>query len=182
MAKTFTNLTVANATAGNAILASDHSSAFTTLNNHTVPPMAKVTQATVMTGVTVGTYVTYNNAAASIDTDGMWSSGSNTRLTVQTAGVYLVIWNFQTGWSGVSYHNDLHLTRTTSGGTESIIGQDYRYLNGDNWVTANLGTIATIVDAAVGDYFRCKWSNQVNGTALTLSGNTLNAKWLGKTA
>lgn len=187
MAKTFTNITVANATAGNAILASDHSSAFTTLNSHTVPPMAKVKRDGTSQSITPGVsaYVAWNNSSAEIDTDGMWSSGSNTRLTVQTAGVYQVTWGIAVAWSGVSYHSDLVLTHTTSGGTETIIAEDYWYLNGDNWVYQHNNTITAYINAAVGDYFRCKWANQVNGTSPIVGGaanSYMFAKWIGKTA
>ena len=92
MAKTFTNLTVANATAGNAILASDHSAAFTTLNNHTVPPMATVYRAAALSQTSSSAYQAISwDAQEFTNTDSIWTSGAATRLTLSTAGIYLVV-------------------------------------------------------------------------------------------
>jgi hypothetical protein len=84
MAKTYTALTAANATAGNAILASDFSSLFTNSNNYRVPPMCRVYRSSDWTYS--GTYISWN--AEQYDTDGMWSSGTD--VTIQTDGIYLV--------------------------------------------------------------------------------------------
>ena len=89
MPKTYTDLTVANATAGNAILASDFASLFTNSNNYRVPPMCEVYRTSTLTGYTSNTAITWQ--AERYDTDGMWSSGSS--VTIQTAGLYLVSLN-----------------------------------------------------------------------------------------
>jgi hypothetical protein len=97
MAKTFTTITAANATAGNAILASDHSAAFTTLNNHTVPPACHVYRSSNLTGYASGAAITWN--AELYDTDGMFTA-SSTNITVSTAGIYLV--NLKINWSATA--------------------------------------------------------------------------------
>ena len=84
MAKTYNSLTVANATAGSAILASDQAKVFENVNNYRVPPMCRVYRSSDWTYS--GTYISWN--AEHYDTDGMWSSGTD--ITIQTAGVYLV--------------------------------------------------------------------------------------------
>jgi len=87
MPKTYTALTVANATAGNAILASDFSSVFTNLNNMRVPPACHVYRSSDLTAYSQGTAITWN--AEAIDTDDMWASGTN--VTIATAGLYLMV-------------------------------------------------------------------------------------------
>jgi hypothetical protein len=98
MPKTYTALTVANATAGNAILASDFSSVFTNLNNMRVPPSCHVYRTSDLTSYTDGTAITWQ--AEAHDTDDMWSSGTN--ITIQTAGIYLCVFKVQTAASGTA--------------------------------------------------------------------------------
>lgn len=94
MPKTYNSLTVANAAAGSAILASDHAKAFENINNYRVPPMCSVRLTSSISPYTTGAAIAWNSAA--IDTDGMWSSGAATRLTAQTAGIYSVVFQGRT--------------------------------------------------------------------------------------
>jgi hypothetical protein len=113
MAKTYTNLTVANATAGNAILASDFSSAFTTLNNHTVPPMCKATLASNATGYTNNTDISWD--AEEYDTDSMHDTATNNaRITPTTSGIYLVLFSINFLFSGTS---SSHFTKIFKNGS-----------------------------------------------------------------
>lgn len=83
MAKTYTALTVANATAGNAILASDFASLFTNSNNYRVPPLVRLRKNANqnVSGLTILSW-----DVEDYDTDEMWASG--TTITAKTAGVY----------------------------------------------------------------------------------------------
>lgn len=93
MPKTYNSLTVANAAAGSAILASDHAKAFENINNYRVPPMARITM-TANVAVADGSHTNFagflsTNAVETIDTDDMVAlSGTASAITVQTAGVY----------------------------------------------------------------------------------------------
>jgi hypothetical protein len=103
MPKTYTSLTVANATAGNAILASDFSSLFTNSNNYRVPPMCRVYRSSDLTGYASNTAITWN--AEDYDTDGMFTA-SSTDITINTPGVFLVVLNiYWTASAGVTTHN-----------------------------------------------------------------------------
>lgn len=90
MAKTYTAVTAANATAGNAILASDHSTNFTNVNNLIVPSMCMLTYSTTQAVTTAtNTVVTFDTAA--IDTDPtMATTGAGAKITINTTGVYQV--------------------------------------------------------------------------------------------
>lgn len=88
MPKTYNSLTVGNAAAGSAILASDHAKAFENINNYRVPPMVHLVRTTSTAAYTSGAAITWQAAVGSMNTDGMWSSGTN--ITATTAGVYQV--------------------------------------------------------------------------------------------
>lgn len=83
MPKTYTALTVANATAGNAILASDIATVFTNSNNYRVPPSVRLVKSSNqnVSGLTTVTW-----SSATVNTDEMWSSGGS--ITAKTAGIY----------------------------------------------------------------------------------------------
>lgn len=88
MPKTYTQLTAANATAGNAILASDMNALFTNSNNYRVPPMCSVTNTAASYGTGSFQYLAANTE--DFDTDGMHSTvTNNSRITPTTAGIYL---------------------------------------------------------------------------------------------
>lgn len=93
MPKTYNSLTVGNAAAGSAILASDHAKAFENINNYRVPPMCineRTGQAVADATVTAIAFT----SAASVDTDSIHStSTNNTRFTPTTAGIYMVSGN-----------------------------------------------------------------------------------------
>jgi hypothetical protein len=98
MPKTYADLTVANATAGNAILASDFATLFENSNGYRKPPSCHVYRTSDLTSYTSGTAITWQ--AEAHDTDGMWSSGTN--ITIQTAGIYLCVFKVQTAASGTA--------------------------------------------------------------------------------
>lgn len=124
MPKTYTALTVANATAGNAILASDHSAAFTNINNLRVPPAARIeltsNVAVANNSHTDFTGFTSTNASEVVDTDGMVTlSGTASAITVQTTGLYAVSAQaiFATNGTG---NRLLRIVRSRSGTLVSI--------------------------------------------------------------
>jgi hypothetical protein len=98
MPKTYADLTVANATAGNAILASDFATLFENSNGYRKPPSCHVYRTSDLTGYTNATPITWQ--AEAHDTDGMWSSGTN--ITIQTAGIYLCVFKMQMAASGTA--------------------------------------------------------------------------------
>lgn len=95
MPKTYADLTVANATAGNAILASDIATVFTNSNNYRVPPMC-IARRNAAQSVADNTFTAVSFDTQDVDTDEMFSPTS-TDITIRTAGVYLV--KAYVGWS-----------------------------------------------------------------------------------
>lgn len=183
MAKTYNSIPTVST--GDVYTATAHNNIVENSNNYRVPPMVKVGRNGSNQSITPGAsaYVQWNNASAAYDTDGMWSSGSNTRLTVQTPGIYAATWGIFVGWTGVSFSCELNLTHTTSGGTETTIAQDFWYLNNDNAVFSYSSTITGYFPCVAGDYFRAKWANQVNGTSTVVGGAAVSffsATWLGQ--
>jgi len=63
----------------------------TGVNNNIVPPACQVRRTTNLTGYALGTAVTWSSAA--YDTNGMFSAGSPTIITIQTTGLYMVTFN-----------------------------------------------------------------------------------------
>ncbi len=121
MAKTYNTLTVANATAGNAILASDAAKVFENVNNYRVPPMVQLRRTTAQSiPNNTGTLVTWEQQAFT-NTDGMWTSGAE--ITCPTAGVYsvnaAVLW--QGGTQGIRRINIQKNNAGTYGGGGGII-------------------------------------------------------------
>lgn len=186
MAKTFTNLTVANATAGNAILASDHAAAFTTLNSHTVPPSCQVRRTTNLTSYTTASSITWESVGWDTEntaspSDPMWSSGSATRVTIRTAGLYLV-----------TFHGYITCTATMAIAYPAVL------LNGnsclDNYSPSNAGSAAMfnvsgVLDLSAADYLTFQ-VGAVGGSAHVIQGaatasNTqtrAEVTWIGRKA
>ena len=180
MAKTYTALTPGNATAGNAILATDHAAAFTNINNLRVPPTAVAVRTTASAAYTLSTDVTFESATASggHDTDSMWTAGSPTRLTVTTPGVYLVT------FSG-------YVTMATTGGVQTIVilknGSTVCETYLPNSGTGHLWAVAHVLSLANTDYITVRHTNGGSGAA-TIYGGASNANtqtrlgvtWLGQ--
>jgi hypothetical protein len=144
MPKTFTQITVANATAGNAILASDHSSAFTTLNSHTVPPLVRAKRSTDLS-YTSSAAIAWD--AEDYDTDAMHDNATNnTRITFATAGIYRVTCGLLVTHGGTTSALDLSIY----GNGATVVGQNYT--NGLA-ITTSLGLqVTAIVDSATYSY------------------------------
>jgi hypothetical protein len=84
MPKTYN--TLSNVTVGSVLTASDYNKAVENSNNFRVPPSCIVYRSSDLTGYSQGAAITWN--AEAIDTDGMWSSGTD--VTIQTPGLYLL--------------------------------------------------------------------------------------------
>lgn len=86
MAKTYTALgTVA---AGDVYTASAYNVMATNVNQFIVPPSVQLIRSSNLTSYTASSDITWSSAAW--DTDGMFSAGSPTQITIQTTGLYLL--------------------------------------------------------------------------------------------
>ena len=86
MPKTYT--AAGSATAGQVYTASAHNVIVEDVNNLIVPPMCQVRRSSDLGSYSSGAAVTWSDAI--FDTDGMFSSGAATRITINTSGIYLV--------------------------------------------------------------------------------------------
>ena len=116
MAKTFTS-SIATPNTGDVLTASAYSSAITTLNSHTVPPVMRARRAAVQAiGVNSPIAINWDTADIATTDSGMWSPTSN-KVTIQTAGVYLVTatLNFVAGSGSGPYGVSIYANPTFSG-------------------------------------------------------------------
>jgi hypothetical protein len=174
MPKTFTQITAANATAGNAILASDHSSAFTTLNSHTVPPMVKAKRSANV-AYTSSTAIPWD--AEDYDTDAMHDNATNnTRITFQTAGIYRVtasvLWSF--GAPNISI-----VDLSIYGNGVTVIGQNYT--QGISASTNLAQQVTAVVDSATYSYVTVQ-IGLIGGSSYNITADPrtwFSAEWIG---
>jgi hypothetical protein len=177
MPKTYNSLTVANATAGNAILASDQAKVFENSNNYRVPPMCTVRRTTSATGFSSGASVSFSSAA--IDTDSMFSAGAPTRITINTPGLYLV-----TSLVNAQATATLTLVNSVIGLNGASLSENYTPIfNG----TSAVATSSVVVPLVATDYltlavtFIGGSAYVVSGAATATSSQTrLSATWLGQ--
>ena len=93
MAKTYT--AAGTVVAGEVYTAAAHNIIATDINNFIVPPMVSAT-ATAAQSLNNGTWTFINFTSEVFDTDGMFSA-SDTKITIQTTGVYQM--SGQVGWA-----------------------------------------------------------------------------------
>jgi hypothetical protein len=179
MAKTYT--AAATATAGEVYTASAHNVIVTDVNNFIVPPMVQVRRTTDLTSYTSNTLISWTTTAA-FDTDGMFSSGAPTYITVQTPGIYLV--NF--------------VGQITGSATISLVLATL-YKNGvsNRWAmntpqtqsTEAIFSVSGITECVAGDTLAAG-VNITGGSNYTVKGSAsesfnqsrMTAKWIGRTS
>jgi len=183
MAKTYN--TISTFTSGQVLTAAQMNAIGTNVNNYRVPPAAKVQRITSNLAVSVGDYVQWNQQ--NFDTeepgDNIYDSGSNTRLTIKTPGLYLVQWNVNIAWNGNASGQSLQITQTTSGGTETAVAQDYYFYVTTGFQFNYMSTISTLANAVAGDYFRCKFAELNGGSSYAVvqaPTSTFSVMWQGQ--
>lgn len=187
MPKTYSALTVANATAGNAILASDAAKLFENSNNYRVPPMARITM-TSNVAVANNSHTDFpgflsTNSAETFDTDGMVTlSGSASAITIATAGVYSC--TAVASWAGnASGLRLVRIVRSRGGSLVNVSAQIDTAANADQPSSCS-GTI----ECAAGDLIRMMlFQNSggalnvgLNGAGAEFGVTHLSATWLGQ--
>jgi hypothetical protein len=183
MPKTYN--TIPTTTTGSVYTAAAHNNIVTNVNNYRVPPMCRVrrsgtaSSAITPSGSTTG-FLEWNTQDVDTEDDEMWTSGSATRITVRTAGFYLVNVNFVLDFTGTSTIQQSALVHTTSGGSETRIAAVY-------YAYSQLGvlvhTMTSTFSAAVGDYFRVRVEAVTGGSSITLRADptcVFSAAWLGQ--
>lgn len=181
MPKTYNSLTVANAAAGSAILASDHAKAFENINNYRVPPACEVYRSST-TSYTADAAITWqaSNHDTESPSDPMWSSGTNPeRITIRTSGLYLV-----------TYKGQITCTATLDQSQPSIrVNGSGRYEQFANIIggTSSLWCISAVIPLQATNYITCSVfisggsSHQIVGNATPSNVQTLcSVAWLGQ--
>lgn len=187
MAKTYADLTVANATAGNAILASDFATLFTNSNNFRRPPMA---QATILSDAAgSGNDVAFRLSSISavdctITTGSVGTTIANGgRITIDTPGVYFVSYSVVAGANGAGGRRTANLAKNGIGSALNATGVLWTEYSSPS--TANNVTLAAsgILTLTQGDYltpvFYQNSGNNVSWGSVT-AGSFLSVMWLGQ--
>ena len=185
MAKTYN--TISSVSTGDVYTATQHNSIVTNVNNYRVPPMARITKNGTTRPYTSATAIAFDNGTTNgYDTDGMYSAGANTRLTVQTAGVYLVVACIFTAWEVGSIYGSAgwqFLLRRNA----AQIGPGDQVTNIDQTAVAyRSGLITQTVSCAVGDYFDMNLmfsgasTMNVYGDTTSVGCTSLSLTWLGQ--
>jgi PKD repeat protein len=88
MPKTYT--AAGSAVAGDVYTAAAHNVIVTDVNNFIVPPLVRANHGTTTQSLTNATLTYVQWDAEDYDTDGMFTTSDNTKITINTTGVYLV--------------------------------------------------------------------------------------------
>jgi len=171
MAKTYNTFT--DVATGDVYTAAAHNDVLENVENYRLPPMCRVKQTTGQ--------VVYDAANATLafdaedfDTDGMHDNATdNSRITIKTAGVYLVIASVRYT-AGVS--DDTRISILNNGGN---VGIDERGPNN----TRSGQQVMGYYDLAVSDYLEAQvYQNNSANTARTTDTpyTFLSAVWLGQ--
>ena len=111
MPKTYT--AAGSATAGQVYTASAHNVIVTDVNNLIVKPACRLTNSSNLTGYTSGSAITFNTET--YDTDDMHSTVSQTdRITIQTAGIYLVSGLYYATYTGTPTVTEIYAIQNGS--------------------------------------------------------------------
>lgn len=177
MAKTYNSIpTVAT---GDLLTATAWNNQATNVNNYRVPPMCRVYRnAAIPTLGSGSTYVIPWDTESFTQTDsGMWASSPNpTRITPQTAGVYLFV--FEWGFAG----NNSGIRRgfiRLNGSTTIALNNSY----GNAGYSEDHQTIAMRAMNGTTDYVECTIFQDSGSSIIPSSGDpamSLSVTWLGQ--
>ena len=177
MPKTYT--AAGTVVAGEVYTAAAHNIIATDVNNFIVPPMCQARVTTTITGYADGSDITFNTTAA-FDTDGMFSSGAPTRITIQTSGLYVV------SLIG-SFTGSATITRALAQIKKSgvVVSQEEAFGTSTGGSFSN----SSILNLTASEYLTAAISF-AGGSAYTVQGNAtetsaqtrLTATWIGRTA
>ena len=143
MPKTFT-ASIATPNTGDVFTASAYSSAITTLNSHTSPPLVRAKRSADLS-YTSSAPIAWD--AEDYDPDGMHDNVTqNTRLTFATAGIYRVTCGLMVTFGGTVSALDLSIY----GNGATVVGQNY--LNGLADTTSVGIQVTAVVDSATYSY------------------------------
>jgi hypothetical protein len=180
MPKTYT--AAGSAVAGNVYTAAAHNVIVTDVNNFIVPPMCKLSSSAA-TSTTNATDTIIALGTSDFDTDSMGTTGASARITINTAGVYLVSYSVTWGTSA----SGSRWATVSKNGVGSPVGG-----TGNGWTgtvpsststTNNLSSF--LLSLAASDYLQL-YVHQTSGGSLNAgtigAGSFLSAIWIGRTS
>lgn len=174
MAKTY-NGPFSDVTTGSVYTAAAHNDVLENLNNYRVPPMCRVKQTSGQVVYDASSAVIAFNAE-DFDTDAMHDNATNnSRVTIKTAGVYLIIAS-AAYTAGISDDASMSIFKNGAGGIGGYT----------SWGPANTGagmTTSILIELAVNDYIQLLLyqNNSANTARTTDTTQTyLMALWQGQ--
>lgn len=179
MAKTYTDLS--SAATGSVLTATAYNNHITNTENLIVPAACQVRRTTNLTGYTSDAAITWESEA--FDTDDMWASSPQpTRITINTAGLYLVSFTGQgTGATTITLVNG----NISVNGTTAVSNYTNSIASAGGYFSTN-----AILNLAVNDYITCA-VGFAGGSAYVVAGNSTaqsqaqtrcTVTWIGKTS
>jgi hypothetical protein len=182
MAKTYNTLgTVAP---GDVLRANSGTAAYngviTNVNNYRVPPMCRVHRAAALSHTSNGNFqaISFDTETFTQTDSGMWAVGTPTRITIQTAGLYLITGSFELANNATGVRGgDLILNGTTR--------LSYSFVTASNGSFGSAFALAATYSLAVGNYvemraYQNSGGNLAYGTQDTGQFFHLSATWLGQ--
>lgn len=174
--------TVTTFTAGSVLTAAQLNTAGSAINNLVVPAGARVTRTTNLS-YTSNTAIAWETVSSGggFDTDGMWSAGAATRLTINTAGIYLVTLNYYIAFSGTVTQYEAIMDSSTLG---SFIAHDVRQ---GSFTASVIGTLSFVGSLSAADFITARVA-LTGGSAYVLTASTapqrvgMSAMWIGRTS
>jgi hypothetical protein len=178
MAKTYT--AAGTVVAGDVYTAAAHNIIATDVNNFIVPPMVKCIRSNDL-NLTSPTLIAWNGTDA-FDTDAMHDpSTNNTRITFNTAGIYMVVFNAFVTISGTPSAHDYYIT---GGSASTVLAADFKATTAYTVNTNASCTLTTFVDSASYAYVEAN-VNFPSASVATLKNdarNSFSALWVGRTS
>ena len=178
MAKTYT--AAGSAVAGDVYTAAAHNVIVTDVNNFIVPAAVRLDKsASQLVSNATDTIITWPSSAT-FDTDSMYSSSATDRVTVTTAGIYIVTANIAFGNANVG-ERIVWLQKNATGTTRFAMARSMASTGGET-----IFSISTIVSLSASDYVQLG-CYQANGTSLNVLGSgtqptNLALTWIGRTS
>lgn len=172
MAKTYT--AVPSVSTGDVYTAANYNTyTATNVSNLIVPPMVRVAKSATQSIATItATTVTFSNAAT-FNTDSMHDAViNNTRLTINTPGVYSVTGG---AWFATNATGTYRITSIWKNGVEVMSS------NMKASAAEHRGFVTTLETCAAGDYFELVVYQDSGGAVNTYNHNFM-AHWVGRTS
>lgn len=178
MAKTYTAVPSVNT--GDVYTAANYNTyTATNISNLIVPPACRLVRTTNQT-ITTGTDTIVSMGSAEYDTDGMGTTGASSRITINTAGLYLITMEAKFASVAASFTRLIAVAKN-AGLTTRLV--DVRFVQTTGWAHISGVTVAALT---VGDYLTpYVYHDRGSSVDITVDSGyaaSLTATWIGRTS